>query len=363
MSQSVTVSIFLVFMPPSPTINAFCGVIAKMSAFLAFLCDCGSLVVKVSDRGWLVASSSPVPLKTRRKEEDCGSPVVKVSDHVLCSPGTFYDSSARECWDCPIGHYQEDEGQLECNTCPDGMTTEYFRTRNETECKGICQPGTYSPTGLETCLACPIGTYQEHSRQHTCSVCPEGTTTASLQSASEFDCWEICNVGHFSNTGLQPCDACPKGFYQPFTGQSKCLECPSNFTTEIVGATNVSQCLDLDPCAKKDHCMNDGVCTRHGREAKCICKEGFGGDRCEHDIDECLQKPCFNDGICVNVGFSSDIHRGNLLTPSTALKHDLQCLKIHIIHKHNRAHLASQNNPHYSLDKIRQTGCNWHSYL
>ncbi|GFW51979.1 uncharacterized protein TNCV_1189101 [Trichonephila clavipes] len=32
---------------------------------------CGSLVVKVSDRGWHVTSSSPVPLKTRRVGEQC----------------------------------------------------------------------------------------------------------------------------------------------------------------------------------------------------------------------------------------------------------------------------------------------------
>ncbi|GFW28950.1 hypothetical protein TNCV_202731 [Trichonephila clavipes] len=31
-------------------------------------CGRGSLVVKVSDRGWLVTSSSPVPLKTHRVE-------------------------------------------------------------------------------------------------------------------------------------------------------------------------------------------------------------------------------------------------------------------------------------------------------
>ncbi|GFX43239.1 hypothetical protein TNCV_2389471 [Trichonephila clavipes] len=34
-------------------------------------CDRGSLVVKVSDRGWLVTSSSPVPLKTHRVSERC----------------------------------------------------------------------------------------------------------------------------------------------------------------------------------------------------------------------------------------------------------------------------------------------------
>ncbi|GFU38292.1 hypothetical protein TNCV_2432891 [Trichonephila clavipes] len=33
--------------------------------------DCGSPVVKVSDHGWHVMSSSPVPLKTRRVGQRC----------------------------------------------------------------------------------------------------------------------------------------------------------------------------------------------------------------------------------------------------------------------------------------------------
>ncbi|KAF8768189.1 Sushi like protein [Argiope bruennichi] len=218
---------------------------------------------------------------------------------VLCSVGTFYEPSARECWDCPLGHYQQKEGQTECHKCPEGMTTEYTRSRNITECKGICLPGTYSPTGLETCLACPIGTYQEHEGQKVCNVCPEGTTTASSQSVSVTDCRDFCGAGSFSISRLQPCEACPKGFYQPLIGQTACLECPANFSTFRVGSTNISDCLDLDPCAG-EYCKNYGICTRLGRNAVCLCSEGFIGNRCEMDIDECIQKPCFNDGTCIN---------------------------------------------------------------
>ncbi|GIY05897.1 sushi, von Willebrand factor type A, EGF and pentraxin domain-containing protein 1 [Caerostris extrusa] len=94
----------------------------------------------------------------------------------------------KECLDCPLGFYQEVEGQISCERCPDGMTTEYGRVRNITECKGICLPGTYSPTRVETCLACPVGTYQELKGQTSCNVCPNGTTTASSRSVSETDC-------------------------------------------------------------------------------------------------------------------------------------------------------------------------------
>ncbi|CAL1293720.1 unnamed protein product [Larinioides sclopetarius] len=218
---------------------------------------------------------------------------------VLCSAGTFYEASARECWDCPLGHYQQIEGQMECHKCPEGMTTEYARSRNITECKGVCLPGTYSPTGLETCLACPTGTYQEREGQKACNLCPEGTTTASSQSVSILDCRDLCVAGSFSNSRLQPCEACPKGFYQPLSGQTSCLECPGNFSTFMRGSTNVSDCSDLDPCGE-DYCKNFGICTRLGRNAVCLCAEGFTGLQCEVDIDECVQKPCFNDGACIN---------------------------------------------------------------
>ncbi|GFY15358.1 hypothetical protein TNCV_1571691 [Trichonephila clavipes] len=45
------------------TADVFSSIISNLS------CGHGSLVVKVSDRGWHVTSLSPVPLKTRRVGE------------------------------------------------------------------------------------------------------------------------------------------------------------------------------------------------------------------------------------------------------------------------------------------------------
>ncbi|GIY60800.1 sushi, von Willebrand factor type A, EGF and pentraxin domain-containing protein 1 [Caerostris darwini] len=220
---------------------------------------------------------------------------------VLCSPGTFYEASMKECLDCPLGYYQEEEGQISCERCPEGMTTEYGRARNITECKGICLPGTYSPTRVETCLACPVGTYQELKAQTSCSVCPNGTTTASSRSVSEADCKNICEAGYFSHSGLQPCRPCPKGFYQSLAGQTMCIECSATFSTPDEASKDASDCLDLDPCAEEGVCDNGGLCTRVGREAQCSCQEGFQGSRCEQHIDECEQHPCFNDGVCIDL--------------------------------------------------------------
>ena len=33
---------------------------------------------------------------------------------------------------------------------------------------------------------------------------------------------------------------------------------------------------------------------------KCVCVPGFGGPFCRKDINECLSRPCYNGGRCIN---------------------------------------------------------------
>lgn len=217
-----------------------------------------------------------------------------------CAQGTYFDVSMQACVDCPIGQYQEEEGQLKCDNCPEGMSTEHRRSRNQTDCKGICRMGTYSSNGLETCLACPVGTYQDRVGQNTCDTCPGETTTAGVHSATKAECKDVCEPGFYSESGLQPCESCPIGYYQPIYNQKVCVECPNNFSTTAHGSMNSSDCTDIDPCAAQDVCLYGGECKRIGRDATCNCSEGFEGDRCEKDIDECKDMPCFNGGYCYN---------------------------------------------------------------
>uniref|UniRef100_A0A8C5YHH7 Protein crumbs homolog 1 n=1 Tax=Microcebus murinus TaxID=30608 RepID=A0A8C5YHH7_MICMU len=45
-------------------------------------------------------------------------------------------------------------------------------------------------------------------------------------------------------------------------------------------------------------CYNGGNCTELPAGPACLCGEGFAGERCEEDVDECASGPCLHGGRC-----------------------------------------------------------------
>eukprot|EP00794_Sanderia_malayensis_P007556 gene7556-8393_t len=107
---------------------------------------------------------------------------------VKCPAGTSYNAGTKKCQVCQAGTYQEQDGQMSCKQCPQGFSTHGYGSNNHTSCKKICPPGTYSETGLETCLACPKGLYQPGRNSTSCVSCPTGKGTSKIGSASAKDC-------------------------------------------------------------------------------------------------------------------------------------------------------------------------------
>jgi len=73
------------------------------------------------------------------------------------------------------------------------------------------------------------------------------------------------------------------------------------------GYTNTEEAddcsTDIDECATENFCANGGVCTNSVGGFDCACTEGWGGARCEEDINECeADTPvCLNGGECSNL--------------------------------------------------------------
>jgi len=54
-----------------------------------------------------------------------------------------------------------------------------------------------------------------------------------------------CLPGSFSSTGLEPCETCPLGYYQPHYAETSCLPCPPGMTTWRRGTRQLNHCRGL----------------------------------------------------------------------------------------------------------------------
>lgn len=70
--------------------------------------------------------------------------------------------------------------------------------------------------------------------------------------------------------------------------------CAQGFTGETCG-TNIDECrLVEEPCYNNGHCIDEVAGFR------CDCVAGYKGDRCQESIDMCIGSPCLNGATCLN---------------------------------------------------------------
>ncbi|KAL4218881.1 Polycystic kidney disease protein 1-like [Mactra antiquata] len=150
------------------------------------------------------------------------------------------------CTPCPQRKYCDEPGLPgPAGNCHDG----WFCIVNETSPQPdgqFCPPGQYCVQGLMR--ECQVGYYQPKEAMALCFECPVGsycndTGLANVSGTCEpgWDCYftvtmpTICPAGHMCNDGNKV--RCPRGYYQPNTGQSFCHPCPVGYFCSKQGLT------------------------------------------------------------------------------------------------------------------------------
>jgi hypothetical protein len=118
----------------------------------------------------------------------------------------------------------------------------------------LCDPGTFSATGLQPCDPCPAGQSQANTGATTCIPCAPGT--------------------HAPSTGAGACTPCAAGTFQPSPGAIACTPCAPGTFTSWPGAIGCPPCspgtfqpspggASCSPCA----CDDSDFCTTNSCDA------------------------------------------------------------------------------------------------
>ena len=197
----------------------------------------------------------------------------------ICEEGTFSPTGANYCTACPYGYYASKKGSVTCQVCPIGWTTSTNKATscdicsdgyvmkngmcvsacgagsfyNGEECEE-CPIGSISQAGATSCIACPTGYSTSKDGSYICDACADGYSknyddkcvpkNIECRSGQYFDkdtrSCKTCPAGTASSDG-KVCKKCSQGTYAP-EGAGACTSCPQGSTTEIVGATQKSDC-------------------------------------------------------------------------------------------------------------------------
>lgn len=58
---------------------------------------------------------------------------------------------------------------------------------------------------------------------------------------------------------------------------------------------------DVDECQLQPNaCQNGGTCTNHNGGYACVCVNGWSGDDCSKNIDDCFTASCANGSTCID---------------------------------------------------------------
>ncbi|XP_045207056.2 uncharacterized protein LOC123559381 [Mercenaria mercenaria] len=214
---------------------------------------------------------------------------------LACPPGT--NSTGGTCVPCAAGFYNDEFYSTTCKSCPQETNSKKVGAMFQKDCFEDCGMYLYSGDGKAPCTDCPPDTFWVNSTY--CEPCPDNTYTKGRGARSQAECIATCQVGHFSHDGLEPCNACPKHYFQAAPRASTCTECLSNEITLNAASISSADCVEAFPIqCQANPCLHSGTCLVIRHDFFCNCTAGYTGRNCETPVTPCDVGPCLNGGEC-----------------------------------------------------------------
>lgn len=105
----------------------------------------------------------------------------------------------------------------------------------------------------------------------------------------------------FQLNSTKPAEGCILCFDTECMNGGHCRSPKEDFACACANGYDGDDCShDIDECAL-NQCQNNATCTDKVADFICNCLPGYEGRYCEQDIDECASQPCHNAGKCVNL--------------------------------------------------------------
>ena len=174
------------------------------------------------------------------------------------------------------------------------------------------QDGTCTSAGQEYTCRCQSG-FEGDNCERDVNECEDGAPCSNdgvcINRAGSFVC--LCQTGWTGETCDQtaiPCTEtyqrmCDPNFATCRMTSSTGYECTC--VAGFVSGNNGRKCEETDPCADELEPCQFGSCKARQGIALCTCDDGYVGDACDTDVDDCASSPCRFGGDCVDAGSGS----------------------------------------------------------